>query len=202
MTQRRKVANPLALAVLAYLLGEPMHPYELGRRLKQHGKDRNIKYNRGSLYMVVEQLRKAGFITEQQTMRDTQRPERTIYRITDDGRDELYDWMRELVAQPRGEYPHFGVAMSLLAVLSPSESAELLSRRLAALTQQTEETREVLRTADQDGVLWVFLAEEEYRLALLEAEHRFVTNLIESLKDPAYHRAWHQRADELSEGHS
>jgi DNA-binding PadR family transcriptional regulator len=202
MTQRRKVANPLALAVLAYLLGEPMHPYELGRRLKQHGKDRNIKYNRGSLYMVVEQLRKAGFLTEQQTMRDTQRPERTIYRITDDGRDELYDWMRELVAQPRGEYPHFGVAMSLLAVLSPSESAELLSRRLAALTQQTEETREVLRTADQDGVLWVFLAEEEYRLALLEAEHRFVTNLIESLKDPAYHRAWHQRADELSEGHS
>ena len=43
MTQRRKVANPLALAVLAYLLAEPMHPYELGRRLKQHGKDRNIK---------------------------------------------------------------------------------------------------------------------------------------------------------------
>jgi DNA-binding PadR family transcriptional regulator len=200
MTQRRKVANPLALAVLAYLLAEPMHPYELGRRLKQHGKDRNIKYNRGSLYMVVEQLRKAGFVTEQETVRDTQRPERTIYNLTDDGRDELYDWMRELVAQPREEYPHFGVALSLLAVLSPSDSAELLSRRLVALTQQTEETRGVLRTAAEDGVLWVFLAEEEYRLALLEAEHRFVASLIESLKDPAYHRLWHQRADELSEG--
>jgi DNA-binding PadR family transcriptional regulator len=177
-----------------------MHPYELGRRLKQHGKDRNIKYNRGSLYMVVEQLRKAGFITEHKTVRDTQRPERTIYNITDDGRDELYDWMRELVAQPREEYPHFGVALSLLAVLSPSDSAELLSRRLVALTQQTEETRRVLRTAAEDGVLWVFLAEEEYRLALLEAERRFVASLIESLKDPAYHRLWPQRADELSEG--
>jgi DNA-binding PadR family transcriptional regulator len=150
--------------------------------------------------MVVEQLRKAGFITEQKTVRDTQRPERTIYKITDDGRDELYDWMRALVAHPREEYPHFGVAVSLLAVLSPSDSAELLSRRLMALTQQTEATRRVLRTAAEDGVLWVFLAEEEYRLALLEAERRFVTNLIESLKDPAYHRLWHQRADELSEG--
>jgi DNA-binding PadR family transcriptional regulator len=200
VTQRRKVANPLALAVLAYLLAEPMHPYELGRRLKQHGKDRNIKYNRGSLYMVVEQLRRAGFITEQKTVRDTQRPERTIYKITDDGRDELYDWMRALVAQPREEYPYFGVALSLLAVLSPSDSAELLSRRLVALTQQTEATRRVLRTAAEDRVLWVFLAEEEYRLALLEAERRFVTNLIESLKDPAYHRLWHQRTDELSEG--
>ena len=200
MTQRRKVANPLALAVLAYLLAEPMHPYELGRRLKQHGKDRNIKYNRGSLYMVVEQLRKAGFITEHKTVRDTQRPERTIYNITDDGRDELYDWMGELVAQPREEYPHFGVALSLLAVLSPSDSAELLSRRLVALTQQTEEARRVLGAAAEDGVLWVFLAEEQYRLALLEAERRFVTNLIESLKDPAYQRLWHQRADDLSEG--
>jgi hypothetical protein len=69
-----------------------------------------------------------------------------------------------------------------------------------ALTQQTEETRRVLRTAAEDGVLWVFLAEEEYRLALLEAERRCVASLIESLKDPAYHRLWHQRADELSEG--
>jgi DNA-binding PadR family transcriptional regulator len=148
----------------------------------------------------VEQLRNAGFITQQQTVRDTQRPERTIYNITDDGRDELYDWMRALVAQPLEEYPHFGVALSLLAVLSPSDSAELLSRRLVALTQQTKATRRVLGTAAEDGVLWVFLAEEEYRLALLEAERRFVTNLIESLKDPAYHRLWHQRADELSEG--
>jgi DNA-binding PadR family transcriptional regulator len=85
-----------------------MHPYELGRRRKQHGKDRNVKYNRGSLYMVVEQLRTAGFITQQQTVRDTQRPDRTIYRITDRGRDELDDWMRELVAQPREECAHFG----------------------------------------------------------------------------------------------
>lgn len=198
MTQRRKVANPLALAVLAYLLAEPMHPYELGRRLKAHGKDRNIKYNRGSLYMVVEQLRNAGFITEQETVRDTQRPERTIYQLTHDGRDELYDWMRELVAQPRQEYPHFGVALSLLAVLPPEESAELLGQRLAVLTEQAEEARGVVRKATEDGVLWVFLVEEEYRLALLDAERRFVTTLIESLKDPAYRRAWHEKAARLA----
>ena len=57
MPERRKVGNPLALAVLAELLMGPMHPYEIGRRLTEHGKDRNIKYNRGSLYMVVEQYR-------------------------------------------------------------------------------------------------------------------------------------------------
>jgi DNA-binding PadR family transcriptional regulator len=192
MTKRRTVANPLALAVLAELLMGSMHPYEMGRRLKEHGKDRNIKYNRGSLYMVVEQLSKAGFIAEQETLRDTQRPERTVYALTDEGRHELYDWMRELVAQPRHEYPHFGVALSLLSVLSPSESVELLGQRLAALTDETDEIRATIRTATEGGVAWVFLVEEEYRLAVLDAECGFVTRLIESLKQPDYVRAWHE----------
>src|SRR5215211_8966485 len=118
---RRTVSNPLALAVLAELLLGPLHPYEIGRRLKEHGKDRNIKYNRGSLYMVVEQLRKAGFVASEQTVRDTPRPERTVYALTDAGRAELYDWMRELVHAPQHEYPSFVAALSLITALPPTE---------------------------------------------------------------------------------
>ncbi len=91
MAKRRKVANPLALAVLAELVTGPMHPYEMGRRLKDTGQDKHIKYTRSSLYMVVEQLGKAGFVAEQETVRDTPRPERTVYALTLDGRAELYD---------------------------------------------------------------------------------------------------------------
>jgi DNA-binding PadR family transcriptional regulator len=39
---RRKVDNLLALAVLSYLSQTPMHPYELGRTLREHGDDRCI----------------------------------------------------------------------------------------------------------------------------------------------------------------
>jgi DNA-binding PadR family transcriptional regulator len=192
VAKRRKVANPLALAVLAFLLMEPMHPYELGRRLQETDKDRSFKYNRGSLYMVVKQLSKAGFIAEQETVRDTQRPERTVYALTGEGREELYDWLRELVAQPQEEYPQFGVALSLLSVLSPIEAAELLGRRLTALTGEAEEIRANVRTATEAGVAWLFLVEEEYRLAVLDAESRFVTGLIESLSQPDHVRAWQE----------
>jgi DNA-binding PadR family transcriptional regulator len=169
-----------------------MHPYEMGRRLKEHGKDRSFKYNRGSMYMVVEQLRKAGFIVEQETVRDTQRPERTVYALTDEGRGEFYDWMRELLAHPREEYPHFGAALSLLSVLSPVEAAGLLTRRLAALTADGDQTRATVRAATGAGLPWVFLIEDEYRLAVLDAECRFVTGLIESLTQPDYVRAWQE----------
>ncbi|WP_026424064.1 PadR family transcriptional regulator [Actinokineospora inagensis] len=196
MANRRAVGNPLALAVLANLLFEPMHPYELGRRLKETGKDRNIRYNRGSLYMVVEQLRKAGFIAEQETVRDTARPERTVYALTDAGRDEMYDWMRELVSRPEHEYPKFGVALSLLGVLDPTEAVDLLRLRGIALESEAAGVRAGIEATKKMGVLWVFLVEEEYRLAQLDAEIRFVTSLIDGLGAPEYVRAWQEAFNE------
>lgn len=188
MAKRRKVSNPLALAVLAELTIEPMHPYEMGRRLKEQGKDRNIKYNRSSLYMVVEQLRKAGFVAEQETVRDTQRPERTLYALTEEGRAELDDWMRELVAEPRHEYPAFGVALSLLAALPVEESAQLLARRLEALDARIDASRAMLHEAAGMDLHPMFVIEEDYALALLRAERRFTEDLVGQLGEPEFRR--------------
>jgi DNA-binding PadR family transcriptional regulator len=200
MAKRRKVANPLALAVLAWLVMEPMHPYELGRRLQETGQDKQIKYNRSSLYMVMEQLAKAGFIAAQQTVRDTQRPERTVYALTDAGRSELYDWMRELVAEPRHEYPHFGVALSLLSVLAPLEAAELLTRRRSVLDAEIDATRSAMADATAGGLAWVFQIEDDYRLTLLAAESRFVAGLITALRDPDHLQQWQETMGQKSFG--
>jgi DNA-binding PadR family transcriptional regulator len=189
---RRKVSNPLALAVLAFLVMGPQHPYELGKQLKDTGKDRNIKFNRGSLYMVVEQLRKAGFVTEQETVKDTQRPERTVYALTDEGRAELYDWMRELVRDPVHEYPQFGVALSLLSVLDPVEAADLLRTRAGVLDRELTASRAIVTKATGEGLNWIFLVEEEYRISLLEAESRFVAKLVEQLGEAEYQALWRQ----------
>jgi DNA-binding PadR family transcriptional regulator len=64
--------------------------------------------------MVFEQLTRAGFIVAQETSRAGQRPERTVYALTDAGRRELRDWLRELVEEPRHEYPQFVAALSLI----------------------------------------------------------------------------------------
>src|SRR5882762_992355 len=121
MAKKRKVSNVLALAVLSYLVQRPMHPYELSRTLRDNGDARSIKFNHGSLYMVVQQLAKAGFVVEQETTRDGLRPERTVYAITDTGRQELREWMRQLVEEPHYEYSHFVAALSLIAALPPNE---------------------------------------------------------------------------------
>lgn len=192
MTTRRKVGNLLALAVLSYLAREPMHPYELGRTLRDHDDVRSIKFNQGSLYMVVQQLARAGFIVEQETTRDGQRPERTVYALTDAGRNEARDWLRELVEAPEYEYPHFVAALSLIAALPPGEVVELLGSRLRRLAEQRAELRDHVDRAVAGGLHPLFLVEEEYRLALLDAECAFVERFIERIDDPetGWGRPW------------
>lgn len=188
MAKRRKVGNLLGLAVLSYLTVSPQHPYELGRMLRDHGDARSIKFNNGSLYMVMQQLTRAGFIVEQETTRAGQRPERTVYAITSAGRDELHDWLRELVEEPEHEYPHFVAALSLIAAIPPGEASSLLRRRVERLVEQRAEIRALVDATIAGGVHALFLVEEEYRVAMLDAEIAFVGRFLAQIDD--WERQW------------
>src|ERR1700683_2242161 len=86
---KRKVANPLALAVLVLLYERPMHPYEMAATLRERRKEDSIKLRYGSLYTVIELLVKAAFICAKRTSREGNRPERTVYEITAAGAGEM-----------------------------------------------------------------------------------------------------------------
>jgi DNA-binding PadR family transcriptional regulator len=200
MAKKRRVGNLLALAVLSYLSRAPMHPYELGRTLRENGDARSVKFNHGSLYMVVRQLAEAGFIAQRETTREGQRPERTVYALTDAGRVELQDWLRDLVQDPEHEYPQFVAALSLIAALPPTVVVELLGRRLGRLAEQRAEIRELIDRTVAGGVHPLFLVEEEYRLALLEAECSFVESFVARITDTTagWGRQWAEFHGELA----
>ncbi|MBF6239162.1 PadR family transcriptional regulator [Nocardia otitidiscaviarum] len=180
VANRDPLRNWLALTVLAYLLERPMHPYELGKLLKDRNAARSVDYKHASVYMVVEQLVRAGYVEAQRTERQGQRPERTVYRHTETGRVALRERMRELVAVPAKEYSHFQAALSLIVVLPPKELPELLDRRRRALDDAAAELRTTVRAAED--VDPIFLIECDYRLELIEAELRFIARFDEHLR--------------------
>lgn len=50
------------------------------------------------------------------------RPERTVYAITDAGRAELVDWVRDLVGSPEHGVTGLKAGLSLLSVLAPDDA--------------------------------------------------------------------------------
>src|SRR5688500_2135046 len=110
----RKVRNLLALALLGVLSERPMHPYEMASVLRERAKDTSMKIQWGSLYTVVQNLEKHGFVRATETTRQGGRPERTVYTITEAGQAELVDWLSELVERPQYEHNSFEAALSLV----------------------------------------------------------------------------------------
>ncbi len=179
-----KVNNLLALAVLSYLTERPMHAYELNRLLKDRDAARTFKLSYGALYGVVRQLAGAGLIQASGTGQRGRLPQHTVYELTDAGRAEMRAWLAELLSQPRYEYPAFAAALSLVAVLPPEQVSGLLRTRLARIMSATAEIRVQRDAAVANGVHPVFLVEDDYRIALLEAETAFITTFIRKIEDP------------------
>ena len=144
---RRKVSNPLALAVLACLAERPMHPYEMSTTMRERGKHESIKLNYGSLYSVVEALQKHALIAPRETVKDGRRPERTVYEITSPGRLEFVDWLAELIGTPAKEYQSFEAGLSLLGGLDPDTAFRLLEQRGPVLRCQLHGGQEMQRYA-------------------------------------------------------
>ena len=180
MAKRRKVGNLLALSLLTLLAQKPMYPYEMAQTLRARGKESNFKINWGSLYTVVQNLEKYGFIEATATDREGRQPERTTYQITTPGLAELRDWLSELLSEPEDEQGGFVVALSDAGVLPPDEVIGLLSTRLATLDKANDRHQADLR-------LWterlprVLLVESEYQLAMRLAQASWLRGLIGEL---------------------
>ncbi len=203
MSSGRKVSNLLGLAVLATVLERPMHRYEMASVMRARGKDRDMNIKWGSLYTVVQNLERHGFVEPTQVTRQGARPERTVYRITEAGRQELREWTRELIADVEEEQTRFTAALSVLAALPPDEVTALLRTRLDRLTQAITKQRTVF-DENRNEIPRLFLIEDEYRIALLDAEAAWIRSVLDELTagtfpDLSSWRTWHHSGDAPAE---
>src|SRR6516225_8622595 len=125
--------NLWSLTVLCLLKERPMHPYEMQRLIRQRKKDQFLDLKRGSLYHAIGRLQRAGLIEPVATTREGRRPERTTYRLTEDGADEVLAWLRELLANPARDSSQFFAALSFIAHLTPADALEQLEVRAGLL---------------------------------------------------------------------
>ena len=176
--------TPLALAVMNLLMERPMHPYEMKSKMKERGHDQVIKIKGGSIYDTVERLEAGGFIKSQETSREGRRPERTVYAITEAGREETRDWLAELVSEPIHEYPQFAAALAFVGGLTKEEVVHLLQLRVVGLEARIAAVDAQLKSLIADMRMpRLFVVEGEYGLAMDRAELEWVRVTIQEIQD-------------------
>jgi DNA-binding PadR family transcriptional regulator len=176
----KRPANALSLAVLTLLFEKPMHPYEMSTTLRHRSKEESIRLNYGSLYAVVESLRKKGLVHARETMREGNRPERTVYELTPEGATAMHDWLSEMLRDPSPQFTDFEAALSLMGAIPPDEALALLRLRLKALRLASNQY-DGIRAHMPEGFPALFMVEGDYAEAMRLAEIAFVETLVDDI---------------------
>jgi len=182
MEIRTQPKDMVALTTLGLLSEQPCHPYELQRLLKERHKAYAVGKTR-SLYRAIEELEAAGYIEPLETSREGRRPERTVYRITPEGSEELENWLADLLSTPVDETPVFRVAVGLLGYITQERAETALATRMVALRARVSALGSTLSMAQDDlGLPRLVLLELEHAMALATAEVDWIRSILADMQ--------------------
>ncbi len=171
----------VGLTVLAMLSVRASHPYEMHRFIIDTHKDYVTGLPR-SLYHAVERLAKDELIVPVETNREGRRPERTVYEITEEGREELASRLRALLERPDADRRTLLAAVSLIGCLPVPGAQRALRTRVAALEGLIAAGEELVRALTDSGLPEALLLEQECDRALYAAEAAWVRDVIRRLE--------------------
>ena len=197
--QRPLPRTPVALSVLSLLNERAMHPYEMRSLMRERRHDRAFRIRESSVYDTVARLAERGFIEPVEVNRDGRRPERTVYAITESGRDELLVWLWDLASEPAAEYPAFAAPLMFIYSLGKDKAIAALQQRAARLEAEISSSDVFRRAvlADIPEFPRIFGIEDEYAQAMRQAELTWVRTTVAELRDGVF--PW-PTTDELKEG--
>lgn len=174
--------SPLGLIVLWLLVEGPKHVYRMQKLIEQQAKDRVVNVrSRASLYQTIERLTRLGLVEVRETVRSQSHPDRIVYAITDAGREAAREWLREMLRTTGGEFPEFIAAVSVVFGLAPEDAQQQLEVRAERLAAELADTESQL--GDHSDLPRLFLLEEEYRQAVLQAELAWIRAVVEDLRE-------------------
>jgi DNA-binding PadR family transcriptional regulator len=191
--------TPVALSVLNLLHERPMHPYEMRTLMRERGHDRAFRIKESSVYDTVARLADRGFIEPVEVNREGRRPERTVYAITEAGRDELLVWLWDLASEPAAEYPAFAAPLMFIYSLGKDRTLAAFQQRAARLEAEisASDAYRAAYTEQMPDFVRIFGIEEEYAQAMRRAELAWVRATLTGLRDGTF--PW-PTVEQLKEG--
>ncbi|MCR6687949.1 PadR family transcriptional regulator [Cellulomonas sp.] len=173
--------SAVAVMLLSLLHEQPMHPYQLHQTLVQRGSTRLVRVNAGAVYHGVERLERDGLVEAAGTERAGRRPERTTYRLTDEGRAAFAEQLAHLLGDEHAEHPLLPVGLSEAHHLP----ADLVQRELRRRLDRETAHRDALRARYDElrglGLPRRHLLDVEHELALLDARLPWLAATLDDL---------------------
>ncbi|NOU89837.1 PadR family transcriptional regulator [Paenibacillus sp. LMG 31460] len=122
----------MKLVILGLLMEANRHTYEIRQTMKERGMNNYMKLQDGSLYYAMDQLHKDGLVEALEVIRDTNRPEKTIYQITAAGKLKFQELLVEQLHEEIKHYHPLYVALPFSVHGDQAKIADILENKIMA----------------------------------------------------------------------
>ena len=127
----------IRIVLLGLLYEKPLHGYEIKHIIEDHMDDwTDIKV--GSIYFSLNKLSDEGNIEILDELREGNRPAKTIYQITDEGRKEFLRLLTKLWMSEDNTIYTMDVGIYFLTHLDKETLAGMLDKRIENMTRSKE----------------------------------------------------------------
>jgi DNA-binding PadR family transcriptional regulator len=170
------------LVILGLLRDQPLYGYELKQIIEeQMGDWTSIAF--GSVYFALGKLSEEGLIEKVATKKEGNRPSRSIYQITQEGRAEFLRLLREVWGGLEREYFAIDIGLAFMNALPQDEIKGYLHKRLAQLGGilhylGSHEQEQMTQPDIPSSAVAIF----EHSRAHLEAELSWTKEMLEKIE--------------------
>lgn len=175
------------LVILGFLRGRPLYGYEIKQLIERvMGDWTDIAF--GSIYFALKKLAEEGFVEKVGTTQEGGRPSRTVYRITDVGREEFMHLLRGVWDSVEPQAFSFDIGLTLMSALPVDEVKGLLRKRTTHLEHilQYLETHQAEQLADEHVPVSLVSAVFAHHRTHLQAELDWTRDLLQDVDKGVY----------------
>ncbi len=165
------------LLVLGLLLDRPMHGYEILQQIRAAGVDLWLPISPAAIYYTLSKLHRWGLVLE--TRARGEGPERSIYHLTERGREAFLAGMESALASQEPTRFEYGLGIFLLNKLPQERALPLLEQRLEFLRHREETLAEARGKVGIDPLRCAILT---YAANCTRVEREWLEGLIRHLR--------------------
>ncbi|MFJ8112092.1 PadR family transcriptional regulator [Streptomyces sp. NPDC096132] len=136
--------------VLALLVKEPSHGYDLRRRLAAALGPLGETLNAGQIYVTLTRLEKAALVVLEREDTPVRGPRRKVYALTAAGQERVTAWMAE-AAGPRADVAEFHLKLVAAAESGLADPLALVDARRRELMRSLAEVQHAALAHDTDS---------------------------------------------------
>lgn len=168
-----------ATMLLGLIYEKPLNAYEIIKLLNYMNVKWWFNIADSTVYSTLKTLEKKGLITGA-TVKVGNMPDRTVYSLSQKGKDEFTDTLRESILQFNYDTNIFSIAAFFLDIFTVAEQQKLLQERLKILQKYRAGIEKQVNPLWESEVPALHSANVKRMMDLADAEIRGTNRLLES----------------------